>query len=80
MTYVLYRSHIQVEMELGKHFIIDVDYKIETITPPIGGVIKERGGAHKKEKITLNIRTFKKYCLKSDTENSIILGHHKNCK
>jgi hypothetical protein len=29
---------------LEKHFIIDVDYKVETITPPTGGVIKERGG------------------------------------
>ena len=55
---------------LEKYFIENIDYKVETITPPIGGVIKERGGAHRKEKITLNIRTFKKYCLKSDTEKS----------
>ena len=55
---------------LDKHFIADVDYKIQTITPPIGGVIKERGGAHRKEKIMLNIKTFKKFCLKSDTEKA----------
>jgi hypothetical protein len=55
---------------LEKHFTEDTDYKIETITPPIGGVIKERGGAHRKEKIMLNIKTFKKFCLKSDTEKS----------
>jgi hypothetical protein len=33
-------------------------YILQTITPPIGGVIKERGGAHRKEKIMLNIKTF----------------------
>lgn len=55
---------------LEKYFTLNIDYKIETITPPIGGVIKERGGAHRKEKIMLNIKTFKKYCLKSDTEKA----------
>ena len=55
---------------MKKHFAEDIDYKIETITPPIGGVIKERGCAHRKEKIMLNIKTFKKFCLKSDTEKS----------
>ena len=53
---------------LEKHFVIDVDYTV--ITPPIGGVIKEKGGAHRKEKISLNILTFKKFCLKSDTKKS----------
>ena len=55
---------------LEKYFTLNIHYKIETITPPIGGVIKERGGAHRKEKIMLNIKTFKKYCLKSDTEKA----------
>ena len=55
---------------LEKFFKEETDYVIKTITPPIGGVIKERGGAHRKEKITLNIKTFKKFCLKSDTEKA----------
>ena len=55
---------------LEKHFTENINYKIQTITPPIGGVIKERGGTHRKEKIMLNIKTFKKFCLKSDTEKS----------
>ena len=57
---------------LEKHFIVDVDYKIEMIAPPIGGAKKspENRGGHNKEKLTLNIRTFKKYCLKSNTDKS----------
>ena len=66
---------------LDKHFIIDIDYKVEMFTPqigvakpapPIGGAgIKKLGGSGlNKEKITLNIRTFKKYCLKSNTDKS----------
>ena len=62
---------------LDKHFIIDVDYTVEMFAPPAGGAkpappiggagIKNLGGSGglNKEKITLNIRTFKKYCLKS---------------
>jgi hypothetical protein len=51
---------------LEKHFIIDVDYKIAL---PQVGERKNEGGFNK-EKITLNIRTFKKYCLKSNTEKA----------
>jgi hypothetical protein len=52
---------------LDKFFKKDTDY---IISPSIGGEIKERGCAHKKEKITLNIKTFKKFCLKSDTKKA----------
>jgi len=57
---------------LEKHFIANTDYKIEIPAPEVGGAgIKNLGGSGlNKEKITLNIRTFKKYCLKSDTEKS----------
>ena len=51
---------------LDKHFIIDIDYKIAL---PQLGERKNEGGFNK-EKITLNIRTFKKYCLKSSTEKA----------
>ena len=57
---------------LEKYFIADTDYKVELPAPPTSGAgIKNLGGSGlNKEKITLNIRTFKKYCLKSDTEKS----------
>ena len=51
---------------LEKHFTEDTDYKI---TLPKLGERKNEGGFNK-EKITLSIRTFKKYCLKSNTEKS----------
>jgi phage anti-repressor protein len=51
---------------LEKHFTEDTDYKVAL---PNLGERKNEGGFNK-EKITLNIRTFKKYCLKSNTEKS----------
>lgn len=50
---------------LDKHFIIDTDYKI--IFPQEG---ENSILGRPKEKITLNIRTFKKFCLKSNTKKS----------
>uniref|UniRef100_A0A6C0E2Z2 MSV199 domain-containing protein n=1 Tax=viral metagenome TaxID=1070528 RepID=A0A6C0E2Z2_9ZZZZ len=47
---------------LDKHFILNVDYKILFPNDKIIG--------RPKEKITLNIKTFKKFCLKSDTKKS----------
>ena len=44
----------------------DIDYKVAL---PQVGERKNEGGFNK-EKITLNIRTFKKYCLKSNTEKA----------
>jgi hypothetical protein len=57
---------------LEKYFIADTDYKVENFPPPTSGgkFSQENRGGSNKEKITLNIRTFKKYCLKSDTEKS----------
>ena len=51
---------------LEKHFVIDVDYKVAL---PRSGERKNEGGFNK-EKISLNILTFKKFCLKSDTKKS----------
>jgi hypothetical protein len=52
---------------LDKHFAEDIDYKVAL--PNLGERRKNEGGFNK-EKITLNIRTFKKYCLKSNTDKS----------
>ena len=64
---------------LEKNFIINKDYKIlltklrkqTNIAPEPSGAKKEntRGG-HNKEKIMLNIETFKKYCLKAGTKKA----------
>ena len=62
---------------LEKHFIQDIDYKIENISPSIGG---EKGfsptgekpnlGGRPVEKIKMTINTFKKLCLKSNTKKA----------
>jgi hypothetical protein len=44
---------------LVNHFKLDIDYKI--MTPPIGGSGKN------KETILMNVKTFKKFCMKADT-------------
>lgn len=44
-----------------------VDYRIENLTPPAGGV---RWGGHLKENIYITRKTFKKLCLKTNTQNS----------
>ena len=51
---------------LDKHFITDVDYKVALHTL----VERKNEGGFNKEKITLNIKTFKKFCLKSNTEKA----------
>lgn len=61
---------------LEKHFVEDVDYKItiydQNVAPQVGGARKNtkiHGGLNK-EKILMNINTFKKFCLKSDTKKA----------
>jgi len=51
---------------LDKHFIADVDYKVALHQ----AVERKNEGGFNKEKITLNIKTFKKFCLKSNTEKA----------
>ena len=51
---------------LDKHFIADVDYKVALHSL----VERKNEGGFNKEKITLNIKTFKKFCLKSNTEKA----------
>lgn len=65
---------------LEKHFILDVDYIIKS-APPIAGAdlkksatevavaVKQNGGQNK-ETILMNINTFKKLCLKSNTKKA----------
>ena len=60
---------------LEKHFVVDTDYKIEKVAPPIGGAAqndpKNLGGAGlNKEKIMLTVNAFKKFCLKSGTNKA----------
>lgn len=65
---------------LIKHFTKDIDYKIEKAAPQVGGAGSETnistskknlGGAGlNKERILLNIKTFRKLCLKSSTKKA----------
>lgn len=50
---------------IDKNFCIDKDYKI--FAPPTCGAKKDNRGGHNKEIIMLNIKTFKKFCLKTGT-------------
>ena len=53
---------------LEKHFIINIDYKI--FAPEHSGAKSDTRGGHNKEKIMLNIKTFKMFCLKAGTKKS----------
>jgi hypothetical protein len=77
--WVGFNQKVKAKVLLEKNFIIDKDYKIlltklrkqTNIAPEPSGAKKEntRGG-HNKEKIMLNIETFKKYCLKAGTKKA----------
>ena len=65
------KDHCKVVLE--KNFTTDIDYKVslEVIAPATSGALKVRGCAgQNKEKILLNINTFKKLCLKSNTKKA----------
>ena len=53
---------------LDKNFLIEKDYKI--FAPQVGGPKKDMRGGHNKEIIMLNIKTFKKFCLKAGTKKA----------
>ena len=57
---------------LTKNFIQDIDYKILKgfIVPQVSGTKKETRGGYNKEKILMNIDTFKLLCLKSNTKKA----------
>lgn len=62
---------------LKKHFIVNIDYKIEKAASPVGVAAfgtnssKNLGGAGlNKETILMNINTFKKFCLKANTKKA----------
>jgi len=60
-----YNQKIKAKDLLEKNFIIDIDYKI-LLSQATQQKQHIRGG-HNKEKIMLNIRTFKRLCLKAGT-------------
>ena len=53
---------------LEKQYTINKDYKI--FAPEASGAKKNVRGGHNKEKIMLNIQTFKKFCLKAGTKKA----------
>jgi len=55
---------------LLKHFILDIDYKIVLQQPLENPNTHINVGGRPKEKILMNINTFKKLCLKSDTKKA----------
>lgn len=59
---------------LNKHFIEEVDYKVEKAATATSGAAfleKKLGGSGlNKEKIMLNVNTFKKFCLKAGTKKA----------
>ena len=63
---------------LEKHFVIDVNYKIQKAAPQVGGAafsekennINLGGSGLNKENILLSVNTFKKFCLKAGTKKA----------
>jgi phage anti-repressor protein len=53
---------------LNKIFILNNDYKV--LLTPAGEQKKDTRGGHNKEKIMLNVDTFKKFCLKAGTKKA----------
>jgi hypothetical protein len=59
---------------LTSKFIMDTDYIINEMNPPIGGFKK---GGKTEQQILMNIKTFKKFCMKADTKRAdIILDYY----
>ena len=57
---------------LKKHFIKDVHYKIALLQP----AERKNEGGFNKETITMNIKTFKKLCVKADTKKANDVHHY----
>ena len=55
---------------LEKNFIKEVDYQIKSAPPTCGALLDTVNGGQNKEKITLSINTFKKFCLKAGTKRA----------
>ena len=56
---------------LDKYFIENIDYIIKKSAPPVVvAVLNKQNGGQNKETILMNINTFKKLCLKSNTKKS----------
>ena len=54
---------------LVKHFVKDIDYK-NLLNPQVKQYTDQQRGGHNKETIVMNIRTFKKLCLKANTKKA----------
>jgi hypothetical protein len=63
-----FEQKIHCKRLLLKHFTIDVDYKI--INKEIKNLDEEKHGGNNKETILMNIKTFKKLCMKANTKNA----------
>jgi len=55
---------------LNKHFTIEIDYKVQNFAPATSGASFEQHGGQNKENIYLNINTFKKFCMKTNTKKA----------
>lgn len=65
-TFLGFGQKIKAKHLLQKHFKKDIDYKI----PNKQNNDKKGSGGHNKEIILMNIRTFKKLCIKADTKDA----------
>jgi phage anti-repressor protein len=59
---------VNVKRLLEKHFIIDKDYKL--LLCQLAKQTNDTRGGHNKETFLLNIETFKKLCLKTETKKA----------
>jgi hypothetical protein len=55
---------------LVNHFKLDIDYKINLALPIGEAVSNKKNGGQNKETILMNVKTFKKFCMKADTSRS----------
>ena len=63
-----FQQKVKAKVLLEKHFVINKDYKLLLSQP--GKQTTVTKGGHNKETFTLNIVTFKKYCLKAGTKKA----------
>ena len=62
-----FNQKVKAKSLLEKSFLIDIDYKLFA---NVSSDTKEGRGGHNKEIIMLNIKTFKRFCIKADTKKA----------
>ena len=62
-----FSQKVKAKSLLEKSFFIDIDYKLFVNDISL---TKETRGGHNKETIMLNIKTFKRFCIKADTKKA----------